>query len=267
MPEHPVPVRGSVDDELARAIGSTVGDDGSGPHLDRGRVREVIGLARRSAAAAGARAVTSGRWLAAVSVDVAEHLPVRDLPTLQEHHGDLAGALLSGPLIRNASRASAAVGATTGALAAASQTTPVTWAAMPVELAAETLIVVAIEMKLAGELHEAAGFPLARDLRRSGPLIARAWSETRGIDPADLASLLRPGGRAAAAGAASDLLGRSARDQLLNQVQRRLLRRAARNTVSFVPLMAGAVVGGAFNQRATRRFGLSVARSLHITPP
>lgn len=254
------------DDALARAIGAATGDDARrvpGP----GQITEIIGLAARSAREAGARAVTSGRWLAEVTLDVAGHLPVRDLAALRHHHDGLAGALLAQPLIRNASLASAAVGAATGAIAAVSEASPATWVTLPAELAAETLIVVALEMKLVGELHEAAGYPLAGDLRRNGPLIAKAWVETRGLSPTDLAHLSRTGDGGTVTAAASDLLGRSARDQLSLQIRRRLLGRVGRNAATFVPLMAGAVAGGEMNRRATRKLGLSVARTLGISPP
>src|SRR5690606_31319945 len=127
------------------------------------------------------------------TLDMASHLPVRDLVTLREHHDGLSGAYLSRILIRNASIASGAVGATTGAVAASTELHPGTWLVLPAELMVETLVVVAVEMKLTAELHEAAGYPVTYDLRRSGPLIARAWAETRGIEPGDLARLARPG--------------------------------------------------------------------------
>lgn len=254
----------STDLELARALGEATGGE---EQLSTSQVRRIASLATRSAKAAGAKAVASGRWLADITVDVPAHIPLRGLDTLRDHHDGLAGAYLSRGLIRNASLASGAVGATTGAIAAASTATPATWATLPVELAVETLIVVGIEMKLAGELHEAAGYRVAHDLRTHGPLLARAWSETRGIDPAELARLARPGAHGMVAQTAAEIMGRSARDQLTLQIRRRLMRRAGRNTVTFVPLMAGAVAGGALNRRATRHFGLSMARTLGIPPP
>lgn len=268
-PRHDHGVSAPSDDtnlELARALGEAAGAE---ERLSRGQVKRIAGLARRSAKVAGTRAVTSGRWIADVAVDVPSHLPLRDLTTLRDHHDGLVGAYLARTLIRNASLASGAVGATTGALAAASTTTPATWATLPVELAVETLIVVGIEMKLAGELHEAAGYPVAHDLRTSGPLLARAWAETRGIEPNELMRLARPGpaGAGMAAQTASEILGRSARDQLAAQIRRRLMKRAGRNTVTLVPLMAGAVAGGELNRRATRRFGLAIAGTLGIPPP
>lgn len=256
-----------VDVELARAVGEAVGGDPDGRGPSRAQVSEILGLARRSAQTAGAKAVASGQWLAELSLEAATHLPIRDLDTLRTHHDGLAGSLLAKPLIRNASLASAAVGATTGALAAASQVNPATWVALPVELAAETIVVVAVEMKLAGELHEAAGYPIAGDLRRSGPVVAKAWADTRGLSPQELAKLLRPGQAGAIGMTASELLGRSARDQLINQIRRRLLRRMTKNTLTFIPMLAGAAVGGELNRRATRTFGLTVARTLAISPP
>lgn len=250
-------------DALARAVGAAAGEE----RPSAGQLREILRQARASARAAGGRAVASGSWLAEVTLDAASHLPVRDLATLRQHHHGLSGALLAKPLVRHASLASAATGATTGALAAASTATPATWATLPVELAAETLVVVAIEMKLVGELHEAAGYPVAGRLRTHGPLVARAWAESRGLSPAELTSLLRTGSSGALALGASDLLGRSARDQLTAQIRRRLLARAGRNTATLLPLMAGAVAGGELNRRATRRLGTTVARTLGIPPP
>ncbi len=253
-----------ADDRLARAIGATAGGEGA---PSAGQVKDVLVLAGRSARAAGTRAVTSGRWLSEITLDAAGHLPVRDLATLREHHDGLAGALLARILIRNASLASGAVGAITGAFAAASESNPAGWVALPVELAVETLLVVGIEMKLVGELHEAAGVALPDELRDKGPLIAKAWAETRGLGPTDLARLARPGGQAQIASAAAGILGRTSRDQLAQQIRRRLLKRAGRNTLSFVPFLAGALAGGELNRRATRKLGTQVAGSLRIPPP
>ena len=256
------------DDELAVAIGEVLDHTDEGDRtVRREQVRRVVGLAARSAKAAGTKAVASGQWLAEVTLDVAGHLPVRDLDTLRGHHQGRAGALLSGPLIRNASFAAAAVGATTGALAAASTATPAGWATLPAEVAAETLLVVGLEMKLVGELHEAAGYPLARDLRTSGPLIARSWVDVRGLAPSDLALLLRPAEAGALAATASNLLGHQARDQLIGQIRRRLVGKAGRNTATLLPLFAGAVIGGELNRRATRKLGTTVAGTLGIPPP
>ncbi len=255
---------GRADDmALARAVGAAVSTDRPGLR----ELKDVVALAGRSAARAGGKAVGSGRWFAEVALAAAEHLPVRDRDTLREHFDGLEGSLLAGALIRSAGNATAAVGAATGALAAASETTPATWATLPVELAAETMVVVAIEMKLVGELHEAAGVTLPPSLRDKGPLIARAWAESRGLRPQDVWSLTKAARGGTVAGTASELLGRSARDQLTNQLRRRLLRRAGRNLTSLAPFLIGAAAGAALNKRATGQLGTKVATSLGIPPP
>lgn len=267
-PQGPVPDGSEPHEELARAVGAAIGgEEGRGGRPSAGQVREVLRLARHSGSQAGTHAVRSGRWLAEVTLAAASHLPVRDLDTLRQHHDGLAGALLARPLIRNASLTSGAVGATTGALATASMAAPAAWLTLPVQLAVETLIVVAVEMKLVGELHEAAGYPVAGDLRRSGPFIAKAWTETRGIASTDLAALARPGAAAAATSAASGLLGRSTRDKLTEQIRRRLIGKVGRNTATLIPMMVGSVAGEELNRRATRRLGRTVAQTLAIAPP
>jgi hypothetical protein len=239
----------------------------SGQPLADGEQKGVVRLATRSARDAGTRAVASGRWLSEVTLEVAGHLPVRDRATLQAHHHGLGGSLLAGSLIKAASRTTAAVGAATGAIAAASETTPNTWGTLPLELAVETLVVVAIEMKLVGELQEAAGLALPHSLRYRGPLIARAWAETRGIGAGDLAAIARSAQPGAVGMAAADLLSRGARDQLTAQLKRQLLRRTGRNMAAFTPMLLGAAAGAALNRRATRMLGNKVATSLGIPPP
>ncbi len=118
--------------ELAQAIARA----GEGDHKEH-QIRDVAGLVARSAKQAGAKAVTSGQWVAEIAMEVADHINARDLQTLQQHHRGLAGPLLADVLIRNSARATATIGAATGALAAASETTPATWVTLPLELVAE----------------------------------------------------------------------------------------------------------------------------------
>jgi hypothetical protein len=250
----PVPVE-DVDGALARAIA----DSGAGKP-SREQLTRVLSLASRSARSAGVRAVTSGRWLADVSLDAASHVPVRDAATLKEHFGGLEGPLLAGALVRNASLATATVGGITGGLAAASQMTPTTWAALPFELLAETLVVVAIEMKLVAELHEVAHQGMRGTMGERGTAIATAWSESRGLRTSDLMS--RPLRTTAA-----ELVGRQTRSHLASALRRRILMRAGRNLTSLAPLLAGAAAGAELNRRATRTLGTKVATSLGIRPP
>ena len=141
----------------------------------------------RSAKAAGARAVGTGRWLAELLVDVAPRIPVRDLATLKEHHGGRSGAALAADLIRTASLASAAVGATAGALATLEELSPPAWLTLPLTIMTETVAVAAIEMKLVAELHEVYEEPVPGAPGDRAMAIVRAWAERRGVTPAMLA--------------------------------------------------------------------------------
>ena len=114
----------------------------------------LTGALTAGARVAGARAALTGRWLTDVVVeDVAPHLPVRDLLTLRTHHGGRSGDDLAQALIRNAAITTSSLGAAAGALAAAEMVAPPTLLAAPFQLAAETLAVIAIEVKLVAELH------------------------------------------------------------------------------------------------------------------
>lgn len=250
-----LPAVRSVDDELALAIAES-----SGGKASREQLTKVLTLATRSARTAGVRAVTSGKWLADVSLDAAAHLSVRDELTLKEHFPGLDERDLAGALIRNASLSTAAVGGVTGALAAASQLHPASWTALPFELLGETLVVVAIEMKLVAELHEVAHQGMRGTVRERGFGIATAWSESRGLRPSDLVS--RP-----LRATAADLVGRQTRSALASQLRKRIMMRAGRNLTTMAPLLAGAAAGAELNRRATRSLGKKVASSLGVKPP
>jgi hypothetical protein len=174
-------------------------------------------------------------------MELASHVPVRDLPTLADHHRGLTGQALAEDLITNAARASAACGAAAGALAGAEELAPPAWIALPAELVAETLGVVAIEFKLVAELHEAFGHPIAGAPSDRAFAIARAWAEQRGITSATR---------------------RSTRNLIVRRVRRRLVRRLGRNLSSWIPLFIGAAAGAVVNQRATRALGESIAKDL-----
>ncbi|HEX7168964.1 MAG TPA: hypothetical protein VF230_18445 [Acidimicrobiales bacterium] len=219
-----------------------------------GRVARALSL---SARLAGARAVTSGRWLATTFIDLAPRIKVRDAATLTAHYDGLAGAALADALIRNASRASGAVGAASGAVMSAEHFVPPAWVTMPFELVVETLAVAAIELKLVAELHEVYGRPVTGTPADRASALVRAWAERRGVSPA---TLTRPGGLA-------DALGRGTRHELVRVVRRRLLARLGRNMSSLAPLFAGAVAGGMVNRSATRALGEAVVRDLAAASP
>lgn len=170
---------------------------------------------------------------------MAPRLPVRDAATLRAQFPGQSDDELAATLIESAARASGVVGAAVGA-----------WAVLPVvpaagfEIAAETLAVVGIEIKLVAELHELYGMRAAGSLTDRMTAYVAAWSQRRGI-------AFAPGGLVIAAGSP---LGR--------QLQRRLARRAGRSLFSLGPLLTGAVAGGLLNRRETRKLGTAISTDL-----
>jgi hypothetical protein len=243
--EPPAAPESDVNRELARAVGELT----AGGPPSKQQVSDLVRLSARSAKEAGTQAVTSGRWITEVLLDVAGHLNVRDVETLRAHYHGKDGPELAEALVRNASRMSAAVGAATGAIVAASQLSLAAWATLPIELLAETLIVVSVELKLVSELSAIARQPFTGGITERASAAARVWADNQGQ---------RPGRRTR-----GDLgmLGRQARIQLTSQMQKLLMRRAGRNIWSLLPFLIGAVAGGELNRRATLQLGDRVARS------
>jgi len=191
----------------------------------RGRLlTQLTRLLAGGARQAGARAALTGRWLADVVADVAPHVPVRDLHTLREHHRGADGSLpddaaLAEALVRRASLATSRVG--------------------PVQLAAETVAVIAVELKLVAELHVVSGrAPVASSGQVAAAYLA-AWAARRPVEPGHALPDL------------GAVLGAAAR----RQVQRRVARRALRNLSTFAPLFTGAVAGAELNRWETRSLG------------
>ena len=236
------PMAGEEDD-AARALEGEV---------DRRALAALARVLSKSARAAGAGAVASGRWMAEWLIDNAPRIPVRDLSVLKAHHDGKVGDELAAELVRAASRASAGVGAAGGALAGIQELVPPTWGAIPMELAAETVAVIAIELKLVAELHEAYGWPIPGSRSDRSVALLRAWADRRGLTPDAL-------GRS---GGVADALGRSARQEVVRLVRRRLAGRLGRNLSTLAPLLVGAVAGAEVNRRATRTLGESVMADL-----
>jgi len=232
-------------EEVGELVGRLSGDQVDS--RERGRLlAQLTGLLAGGFRAAGARATLSGGWLAEVVSDIAPHIPVRDLDTLRLHHGGLSGDALAEALVRQASRATAGVGAAGGALAAVQHAAPPTLLVAPVQLAAETVAVVAVELKLVAELHVLYGrAPLA-----PAPQVAAAyvgsWAAKRAVD----LSQGVPG--------LGVVLGAAARQQL----RRRVARRLGRNLSTMAPLLAGAVAGAELNRRETRLLGEALIAEL-----
>jgi uncharacterized protein (DUF697 family) len=186
------------------------------------------------------------RWMTDVVGDIAPHVPVRDLKTLQRHFDGMDGDELADRLIRNAARATAGVGVAGGGVASVEWAVAPTLLSAPVLLAAETVAVVAIELKLIGELHEVYGRPIAGGTTQRASALIQAWSGERGVNP------LVPG-----VGVAT-VLGTASRKEL----QGTLLRRFGRNLATFGPMLTGAAVASYLNRRATKSLGEKLQKDL-----
>lgn len=209
-----------------------------------GAARESARTVRQGARATRRRAQWSGRWLAGQVLAMAPRLPVRDQATLRAQFPGMSPEEVADALIEGAARGAAAVGATVGAWAVL----PVL-PAFPVEIATETLALVAIEIKLVAELHEAYGMRApGRAADRMTAYVA-AWAHRRGV-------ALAPGGVVLAMGS-----------PLRRRLQRRLVTRASRSALSLGPLLTGAAAGALANRWETRRLGQQVRDDLRRRSP
>jgi hypothetical protein len=234
--------RGDLSGVVVRLIDGTPLDGRARAGLLR---RLSIALAA-SARSAGAMAVASGRWLTDTVVEFAPHIPVRDAAALHAHHPGLHGDDLARALIDAASHATGAVGAAGGVVSSLEFATPPLLLTSPVQVAAETVAVVAIELKLVAELHEVYGYPVTGSPAIKTAAYLGAWTRRRGLDPA--------GGGAGVA----VLLSGAARQAL----RRRLMRRAGETAVTVMPFMTGAVAGASLNSRETKKLGQKIANDL-----
>ncbi len=195
--------------------------------------------ARRGADSAS-RGVTSGlNWLTAQVLAMGPRLRIRDQATLRAQFPGQSDDAIAQRLIERAARAAATVGGTTGA-----------WAALPVlpafpaEVAAETLAVVGIEVKLVAELHEIYGMGAVGSGTERARAYIGSWASRRGIYQVDGGLLIIAG------------------SPLARQLTRRLAGRVRRSTLALAPLFAGAVAGAILNRRETRRLGLEIRNDL-----
>ena len=196
-------------------------------------------LAGRGTRVVRRRAGSGSGWLLGQVVAMAPRLRVRDQTALQAQFRGMSADEIADALIEGAAHAAAAAGAGAG-LVAVLPVLP----AFPAEVAAETLLVVGIELKLVAELHEAYGIRAPGNFaeRMSGYLAA--WAHRRGV-------FMIEGGVILAAGS-----------PLARLLRRRLIARAGRSAVSLGPLLTGAAVGAMFNSRETRKLGRDIRRDL-----
>src|SRR5580692_10397769 len=204
-----------------------------------GTVARTAGGARGGAGSAG-RGVASGlNWLTGQVVAMAPRLQIRDQATLRAQFPGRTDDDIAGLLVERAARATATVGGATGA-AAALPVLP----AFPVEVAAETLAVVGIEIKLLAELHEIYGMPAGGSAADRARAYVGAWASRRGVYQVDGGLLLIAG------------------SPLARQLTRRLAARVRRSAFSLSPLLTGALAGALLNRRETRRLGRQIRDDL-----
>jgi len=172
-------------------------------------------------------------------VAMGPRLQVRDQATLRARFPGRSDDDIAGLLVERAARATAAVGGATGACAALPALP-----AFPVEVAAETLAVVGIEIKLLAELHEIYGQPAVGSAADRARAYIGAWASRRGVYQVDGGLLLIAG------------------SPLARQLTRRLAARVRRSAFSLSPLLTGALAGVLLNRRETRRLGRQIRDDL-----
>ena len=170
---------------------------------------------------------------------MAPRLRVRDQAMLRAQFPGLSADQIADTLIDHAAHAAAAAGGAAG-MAAVLPVLP----AFPVEVAAETLVVVGIEIKLVAELHEVYGSPAPGSFPERMSAYVGSWAHRRGV-------FMIEGGLILASGS-----------PLARLLRRRLISRAGRSAVSLGPLLTGAAAGAVFNSRETRKLGRDIQRDM-----
>ncbi|MFG2003001.1 hypothetical protein ACGFNU_27960 [Spirillospora sp. NPDC048911] len=236
--------------EIGELIGRLSGDD----DMDRetrgrllGRLARLLGHSARRAGAAG---YARGRLLADLMIAAAPHIPIRDLETLRRHHHDLTGEDLADSVVRVATNGTTAVGAAGGALAAVEFAAPPLLLTAPAQLAAESLVVAAIEVKMIAELHEVYGVRVEGSGTARGAAFLTSWAKRRGINPLETGSF-------------TNALGSAAKIAL----RKRLLRTMGRSLSTMGPFLTGAAAGAALNRGATKRLSEEIRKDLRGTTP
>jgi hypothetical protein len=203
------------------------------------RPGKIANSARRGASSASRGVMSGMNWMTAQVVAMGPRLRIRDQATLRAQFPGQSDDEIAQRLIERAARAAAAVGGTTGA-----------WAALPVlpafpaEVAAETLAVVGIEVKLVAELHEIYGMGAVGSGTERARAYIGSWASRRGIYQVDGGLLLVAG------------------SPLARQLTRRLAARVRRSAFALAPLFTGAVAGALLNRRETRRLGREIRDDL-----
>ncbi|MCM0676518.1 hypothetical protein NCC78_17765 [Micromonospora phytophila] len=222
-------------DELGATVAALTADDIE-PARRRQLLGRLVGQARARGVADLFKPKSAVRWMVDTVAEIAPHVPVRDLATLRRHFDGLDDEALADRLVRNAARTTAGIGAAGGGVAAVEWAVTPTLLSAPVLLAAETVAVVAVELKLIGELHEVYGVAMPTGGTPRAVALVQSWAGQRGINP------MMPGVGVGA------VLGTAARKELRDM----LLKRFGRNLTTLGPFLTGAAVASYLNRRATR---------------
>jgi hypothetical protein len=208
-----------------------------------GVARHGAGTALRGAGTAGRGTASAASWLSAQVLAMGPRLRIRDRAALRAQFPGRSDEEIADLLVERAARATAAVGGATGV-----------WAALPVlpafpaEIAAETLAIAGVEVKLVAELHEVYGAPAPGGSADRARAYVASWAYRRGVYTV-------PGGLLLVVGS-----------PLAGQLRRRLTARVRRSAFSLAPLLTGAVAGVIINGRETRKLGRNIRADLRKRP-
>ena len=245
---------------LADAVTGLLGNasrpaDGSGTRGTAGNLRDVIAAVaaavmpgRGSSGDAGAP--VDGGWapgavLGDLLAAAVPRLPIRDAARLRTAHPGASDEEIADALVLRAGRLTAAVGGATGGLSAAHWFAPPSMVALPLELAAETVLTAAVEIVLLGELHELHGRAPAGDARERAAAYLASWSAQRAVDRTGRQGL-------------GTVLGAAG----FRALRRRLGRRMARSAPAAAPFLVGAALGSRGNRKATETLARRVRDDL-----
>ncbi|AWI31429.1 hypothetical protein [Streptomyces tirandamycinicus] len=215
-----------------------------GPPTRARRLDAVRQGVRRSGGAAVRRSGEAAKatlgFVADRLIEYAPRIPVRDLTTLRAQFPGLGPEQIADKLVAGAAKGTSTVGAGIGA-AAMLPVPP----ALPAELATEIIGVAVIELKLIAELHEVYGRRPPGNLGERSAAYLGSWSEERGIDVSDPATI-----NAALGG------------RMKRELRQQIMKRTVRNLPNLMPFMIGAAVGAVMNRRDTRKLAERIRKDL-----
>ncbi|MGY1637225.1 hypothetical protein ACI78V_11290 [Geodermatophilus sp. SYSU D00742] len=217
---------------LAATAGNRAGRADAAPSADQGGER------------------TPGALLGDLLTAAVPRLPIRDARRLREVYPGATDEEIADALVARAGRLTAAIGAATGGISAASWVAPPSLLALPLGLGAETVLTAAVEVVLVGELHELYGRPATGDARARALAYLSSWSGQRAVD-----DTVKPG--------IGGLLGSAG----LQTLRRRMTRRLARSIPAAAPFLVGAALGGRGNLKATENLARRVRADLRRPRP